>query len=186
MTKLFFLILILSICIHATEFNVDKKKTNLVKFISDAPIEDFEGVTNIIDGYIFFEGEDLLNKSDLHFEVDLRKVDTGIGLRNRHMRENYLHTDKYPLAVYKGKIVKADKKSDNNYNVEVDGKMTIHGVTKPLKLKGTLSRNDKSLNIKSNFEIKLTDYKIEVPKFMFLKISEVMRLIVDFNTTQVK
>lgn len=186
MIRMILIIFYLYISIWPSEFNVDKNKTNLVKFISDAPVEDFEGVTNIIDGYVFFEGDDLLNKSELHFEVDLRKVDTGIGLRNRHMRENYLHTDKYPFAVYKGKITKADKKNDNTYNVDVDGQMTIHGVTKPLKVKGTLSRKDKSINIKSNFEIKLTDYKIEVPKFMFLKISEIMRLIVDFNTVQVK
>lgn len=186
MIRILLLAIFLSVSVNATEYNVDKKKTNLVKFISDAPVEDFEGVTNIIDGYVFFEGDDLLNKSNLHFEVDLRKIDTGIGLRNRHMRENYLHTDKYPYAVYEGKIIKADKKNDNSYNVEVDGKMTIHGVTKPLKVKGTLERKDKNINIKSNFEIKLTDYNIEVPKFMFLKISEVMRLIVDFNTIQVK
>jgi len=186
MIRMILIFFYLYISIWPSEFNVDKNKTNLVKFISDAPVEDFEGVTNIIDGYVFFEGDDILNESDLYFEVDLRKIDTGIGLRNRHMRENYLHTDKYPFAVYKGKITKADKKNESTYNVDVDGQMTIHGVTKPLKVKGTLSRNDKSINIKSNFEIKLTDYNIEVPKFMFLKISEIMKLIVDFNTVQVK
>lgn len=180
------LMLLLFVSVYASEFHVDKKKTNVVKFISDAPVEDFEGVTNTIDGYLFFEGDDLIKDSNLHFEVDLRKVDTGIGLRNRHMRENYLHTDKYPYAVYEGKIIKANPGNNNKFDVEVDGKMSIHGVSKPLKLKGVLTRKGKTIHIKSSFEIKLTDYNIEVPKFMFLKISEVMKLIVDFNTIQVK
>lgn len=179
------LLLLISVFLMASEFNVDKNKKNLVKFISDAPVEDFEGVTDVIDGYLAFDEDDLLSNSNLYFEVDLRKLDTGIGLRNRHMRENYLHTDKYPFASYKGKITKAVK-NNNTYNVEVDGNMTIHGVTKPLKVQGVLSRDDKSINIKSNFEVKLTDYNIEVPKFMFLKISNTMRLVVDFNTLQVK
>ena len=89
--------------------NVDKSAENMVKFISDAPIEDFEGVTSSIDGYLFWEGDDLLNQSELYFEVDLNTVDTGIGLRNRHMRENYLHTDKFPKTHFTAKLIKADK-----------------------------------------------------------------------------
>ena len=40
----------------AGEYHVDKERENQVKFISDAPLEDFEGVTDKIDGYIFWEG----------------------------------------------------------------------------------------------------------------------------------
>jgi polyisoprenoid-binding protein YceI len=176
-----------SLCdVNALELNVDKSQKNMVKFISDAPIEDFEGVTNSIDGYIKWEGDELANEGSLYFEVDLRKVDTGIGLRNRHMRENYLHTDKYPFTNYKGKIIKSEKISDNEYKVTVDGKMFIHGVTKPLQVIGTLSPVKDGYRIKTNFQIKLTDYNIEVPQLMFMKISEVMRLNLDFYTKTIK
>lgn len=87
-----------------TELQVDHTKKNLVRFISDAPIENFEGITNNIDGYIYFEQEDFTNNSELYFEVDLRTIDTGIGLRNRHMRDNYLETDQYPFTFFSGKI----------------------------------------------------------------------------------
>ena len=122
--------------LSSTEYQVDKSKQNLVKFISDAPIEDFEGVTDNIDGYIYFEGENLTEKSEIYFEVDLRTIDTGIGLRNRHMRENYLHTDKFPKAQFKGKIISAEKVSDYQNSVTAEGEMKIHGVAKPLKIKG--------------------------------------------------
>ncbi|MBK9304990.1 MAG: YceI family protein [bacterium] len=35
-------------------------------------------------------------------DVDLAALDTGIGLRNRHMRENHLETDRFPQAVFRG------------------------------------------------------------------------------------
>lgn len=178
------LILIFSFLIYAVEYNVEKSPRNLVKFISDAPMEDFEGTTSSIDGYIKWDGDDLTSKSDLYFEVDLRTLDTGIGLRNRHMRDNYLHTDRYPYASYRGRVIKADKKDNNSYSVTTDGKMTIHGVTKPMKLDGTMTYERNGFRIKSNFSIKLTDYKVEVPRLMFMKISEKIELAADFVITK--
>lgn len=171
---------------YSAEYNVDKAKKNSVKFISDAPIEDFEGVTDNIDGYMTFEGEDIANNSAIYFETDLRTIDTGIGLRNRHMRENYLETDKYPMAQYKGKITKAVKKPNGEFEVETDGEMTIHGVTRNLKTKGVVIDQGDGLKIRTNFPIKLSDYKIGIPQVMFMKINEEMKLELIFHLKKVK
>lgn len=179
--------LIFSASIYATEHDVDKSQKNLVKFTSDARIETFDGTTDKIDGYMTWDGEDILNKNQLYFEVDLRTLDTGIGLRNRHMKEEYLETDKYPMTVFKGKLVKADKTSDGKLNVTAEGSMSIHGVSKPVSIKGTMipSQNG-GYRIQSSFEVKLPDYNIPIPQLMFLKISEVMKLNLDFFTKKVK
>lgn len=183
MKKFFFtfaILLALNIVSNAAEYNVDKSKKNTVKFISDAPIEDFEGITDIIDGYIYWEGEDMINKSQLYFEVDLNTIDTGIGLRNRHMRENYLETDKYRYASYKGEIISVKKVSESSFDVEVKGTMGIHGVKKVIPIKGKITKSDNGLRIQSQFNVNLLDHKIEIPKFMFLKISEIMDMRLDF------
>lgn len=181
-----FFILLIASHVYAAEFQVDKSKKNMVKFISDAPVEDFEGVTNKIDGYFVYDGNELANNSELYFEVDLRTLDTGIGLRNRHMRENYLHTDKYPMTTFKGKMVKADRASSGDYNVTVEGTIFIHGVSRTLKTTGTLTPNENGYRIKSSFEVRLTDHNIEVPKLMFMKISNTMKLQLDFYLKEVK
>jgi len=118
---------------QAAEFHVDKQQKNLVKFISDAPMEDFEGTTSKIDGYMMNEGIDKLIGSEVYFEVDLNSVSTGVGLRDRHMREDYLHTDKYKLTNFKGKISNASKITDSEYDFTANGKKFIHGVTKDIK-----------------------------------------------------
>ncbi|MFZ1290331.1 MAG: YceI family protein [Melioribacteraceae bacterium] len=169
----------------ASEFHVKKTEKNSVKFISDAPIENFEGVTNNIDGYLYYEIE-LTNNSQLHFEVDLRTLDTGIGLRNRHMRENYLETDEYPMAAFSGKIVKAEKLSENKYKVNVSGEMNIHGVNKKQNIDGTVEFIDDEIKITTNFIVKLTDHKIDVPSLMFMKIDENMDLQLSFNLEKAK
>lgn len=180
-------ILLFSASALATEHNVDKAQKNLVKFTSDAKIETFDGTTDKIDGYMVWDGDDILNKNQLYFEVDLRTLDTGIGLRNRHMKEDYLETDKYPMTSFKGKITKADKASDGKINVIADGNMSIHGVTRPVSIKGIMTPSQGGgYRVQSNFEVKLTDYNIAIPQLMFLKISEIMKLNLDFFTKKVK
>ena len=153
-----------------------------MKFISDAKIETFEGVTSNVDGYLYWDGEDLTNKSLVYFEVDLNTLDTGIGLRNRHMRDNYLETNKYRFTNYKGKITEAKKNGDGIYDVKVEGTISIHGVIKPLTVDGTITMNDdKSYNIKTKFNVKLSDFKIDIPSLMFLKINEVIKVQLNIN-----
>ncbi|HEM48599.1 MAG TPA: YceI family protein, partial [Caldithrix sp.] len=152
--------------IFAEEYHVDKSAKNEVKFISDAPIEDFEGVTGQIDGYLYFKDGDFTKKSQLYFEVDLNSLDTGIGLRNRHMRENYLHTDKYPATYYKGKIIKSDTLAETQVKATTDGVIFIHGVEQPLNVEAILIRDGKQINIQCQFEVKLTDFDIEIPSIM--------------------
>jgi polyisoprenoid-binding protein YceI len=171
---------ILSASAQKTEYHVDKQADNLVKFISDAPVENFEGVTDHIDGYLVYQGDDPTAGSELYFEVDLRTLDTGIGLRNRQMREDYLHTDRFPYAAYKGRIIRATP-SEEGMNVEVRGTMDIHGVKRPMRISGVISGQGETRRIRSRFEVTLGDHDIEIPQFMFLKIDEVMQLVLDFS-----
>lgn len=182
-----FLILILLLGLNnlvAGEWQVEKSDKNLVKFISDAPIEDFEGVTSEIDGYIFWAGDNLLDKSELYFEVNLDALDTGIGLRNRHMRENYLETNLFPTTWFKGSCVKATPDGENRWNVLVQGTMFIHGKERMKSVKGFIEQQGNRLRIRSKFDVKLSDYGITVPSIMFYKIDETMDLELNFVLTE--
>jgi polyisoprenoid-binding protein YceI len=179
---LLFLILVTNV--FSQEYHVNHKKDNLVKFISDAKIEKFEGVTEKIDGYILMPGDNNLYEAEVYFEVDLNSVDTGIGLRNRHMREDYLHTDKYPITSFKGKINNVTKEG-NAYKVKSYGDMTIHGVTKKQTIEATVEFVKGGIAVKTDFIVKLTDYEIKVPELMFMKISEEIQLVLDFNLRKV-
>ncbi len=185
LTILVLLLLAHPLTAQKVEYHVDKSADNEVKFISDAPIDDFEGVTDKIDGYLIAGQDTWTENSELYFEVDLRTIDTGIGLRNRHMREDYLHTDKYPYAKFTGRIVSASSGS-SRYDVTVRGSMDIHGVKKPMDISGTVSRMERGIRISTEFQVKLTDHDIEIPKFMFFKIDENMQLVLDFHLKNVQ
>lgn len=185
MNKLFITIILLSTFnLYSNEYHVDKNAKNNVKFISDAPIEEFEGVTNKIDGYLIGDSKEIKKDSELYFEVQLNTLETGIGLRDRHMRDNYLHTDKYPIASFTGKIIES-KKSSKGWDVVVKGEMSIHGVKKTISVNGELFKTKNGYEVICNFTVPLSDYKIEIPSLMFQKIDENMQIETKFYLVKV-
>jgi len=191
-----FILVILALCfvnLPAVEYDVDRDKENSVKFISDAPIEDFEGVTEAIDGYVLWEANSLkvdadYSTSEFYFEVDLESLDTGIGLRNRHMRENYLETDEYRYASYKGKLTNVAMNPDSSYAYSIlsEGTFSVHGVDKNIKVLSKVYAADGGYKVSSEFEIKLSDYDIEIPSLMFMKIDETIQIFLDFHLKKIK
>ena len=79
--------------------------------------------------------------------LDPNTLKTGIGLRDKHLREKYLESGKYPEAV----LTKA-KGKDGKF----DGELQVHGVTKPIQ--GTYEVKDQSFVAK--FKTKISDYKM--------------------------
>ncbi len=96
-------------------------------------------------------------------------------LMQEHFNENYMESDKYPEASFSGKIkgFNKDELSAVAKLFEASGKLTIHGVTKKVKFPVEMFVNqDKLIELKSFFKVKLEDFKIKVPKIMFVKIAE--------------
>jgi polyisoprenoid-binding protein YceI len=184
MLKYFAIMTLFLSATFAAEYNVDTDAKNSVKFISDAPIEEFEGTTSSIDGYLDVKGSDFTSENELYFEVDINNITTGIGLRDRHMRENYLETDKHPLATFSGKITKATKNGEN-WDVTVEGDFEIHGVKNKMTIDGKMTKEGDSYKITSNYSVALSDHKIEVPSVMFKKIDENMAVELVFFVKKV-
>jgi len=177
--------------VHGVECQVDTTRARSVIFVSEAPIEDFEGVTDRIDGFIHWEGDVLVegedyDNSQLYFEVDLNSLDTGIGMRNRHMRDNYLETDKFPYATYTGKLDKVTREADGGFLVASSGVLSIHGTEKPYTFECRISQEDSTYRIQCEFPVSLPDFGIKVPSLMFLKINEKIELKLDFHVTVVQ
>jgi polyisoprenoid-binding protein YceI len=104
-------------------------------------------------------------------------------LMGEHFNENYVESAKFPKAEFKGNVVNmksVDIAKNGTYPVDVKGNLTIHGVTKEVDAKGTLSVMDGAIVAgKSEFKILLSDYKIEVPGLVADKVSKDARIKID-------
>ncbi len=93
-------------------------------------------------------------------------------LMEEHFNENYLESDKLPKTSFKGKVVGFNGKS-GSYDVE--GDLTIHGVTNKVKTKMSVT-SDGGILISGSFTIKLADYKIDVPSLAKKTLAETAKI----------
>ncbi|MEO5776108.1 MAG: YceI family protein [Flavobacterium sp.] len=90
-------------------------------------------------------------------------------LMEEHFNENYMESDKLPKATFKGKILNYDAKA-GSYDVE--GDLTIHGITNKVKTKITTVNDSGKMVLSGVFNIKLSDYKLDVPSLAKKTLSE--------------
>ncbi len=170
----------------AQEYHVDLERRRSVRFVSGAPFGDFEGRTERIDGYVLLEEGSLMAGGaggKIYFEVELASLDTGMGLRDRHMRENYLETERFPYAEYSAEIEGVRVDSGGGWIVTASGTFRVHGVGRPLSAECPVSPTGGGYRVRCEFQVRLPDHDIEIPSLMFLKISEVVELTVDFHVS---
>ncbi|WP_317174861.1 YceI family protein [Pararhodonellum marinum] len=170
--KILVLIVVVMVCSGVAFGQVFKTDKGYVEFLSKAPLNEFTGKSEKLNGMID------LDKNIIDFFIDLNTLKTGIGLRDRHMRENYLETSKYPFAEFTGKVNGLNEdlieKLHAGQSVDATGKFKIHGQEKSLDVPGTLtlSEDKQSMVLEASFLIMLSDFDIDIPKVVFYELAE--------------
>ena len=149
-----------------------------ITFSSEAPLEKIEAsnqnATSVID----------LESGKMEFAVLIKAFQFEKALMQEHFNENYMESDKYPKAIFKGAIVdlsKIDFSKDEAYPVKVKGKMTIHGQTNELETDGVITVKDGKIFANSTFEVAVADYKIKIPSVVKDNIAKTVQIKVDMN-----
>lgn len=136
-------------------------KTGKISFFSSAKLEDITAENNQVTALMD------ISSGEVAFIVLIKSFEFDKALMQEHFNENYMHSEKFPKSTFSGKInnissIKFDK--DGTYEAEVEGKLTIHGVTKEVKEKGQIVVKGTKATIKSKFKIALADYDIKNDK----------------------
>lgn len=110
------------------------------------------------------------------FSFPLDTIDTGIALRNRHMKEKYLHTEKHPKAQFT--LEEMELPTDS---ATFKGSMTLHGVTKQVTgtLRSVSEGTDRRLEFR--FQLALDEFAIEPPSFMGITVAKTVDVSVDLG-----
>jgi len=107
---------------------------------------------------------------EVNFQIPLNSIKTGKDKRDEHMNEA-LETDKYPEATFKGKITSGfDAKKQSKQAVTLKGDFTIHGVTKNIDIKGSVHPQGNKVDFYAQWNIDITEYKIDPPKILTYKV----------------
>lgn len=99
-------------------------------------------------------------------------------LMEEHFNENYMESDKLPKTNFKGKVLGYDGKA-GTYDVE--GDLTIHGITNKVKAKMVISNDGQKVVLASIFTIKLSDYKLDVPALAKKTLAETAKISIKLS-----
>jgi hypothetical protein len=174
MKRLILSVIILSL---VTSANAQKfmTKNGYIGFFSHTTMEDIKGDNNQVAGVL-----DISN-GDMVFQVLIKSFHFDRALMEEHFNENYMESEKFPKATFKGKITNLSSVNftkNGTYNVTVEGDLTIRDATNKINTKGTIEVITGGINANSKFLINPEDYKINIPGVVREKIAKNLEVTV--------
>jgi polyisoprenoid-binding protein YceI len=115
-----------------------------------------------------------------HFKRDLME---------QHFNENYMESGKFPKANFVGELVNPkslDLKKDGTYNLDLKGKLTMHGVTRDVSSKANFVVKSGVATAKTDFKVLVADYNIQIPSLVKDKIAKEAKISVNLNLQPMK
>ena len=130
----------------------------------------------------------LLTEGDFvsgNISFDLDSLETGIKLRDEHMKTKYLETGKYREAVFtitKLPVPQGLRNSSTTIDaIPFQGVLSLHGTQRPVSGKARVEREGDKLKIAADFGIKVSDFNIPTPGFAGITMAEDVQVLVRFT-----
>lgn len=148
-------------------------KSGVISFKAGTAVEDIDGlnksVTSIFD----------VSTGQIEFALLVKGFEFKRGLMQEHFNENYMESEKFPKAVFKGKsdkISTIDFKKDGSYPTIVKGTLDMHGIKKEVEVTGVINVQKGVATSVADFKILLSDYNIQIPGTVKDKISPTVEI----------
>ena len=137
-----------------------------VEFYTTSILSDIDAITE--DVYVKLD----MNSGEFEVIIDVESFEFEYDLMQEHFAEKYMETDKFPQAVFKGKIIADISNIKDATEVDVSGEMTIHGIEKELNVKVNISKKDDLTFIKCKIPIVFKDYNVEEPSILTKSVAK--------------
>ena len=176
MKKLFLLLILGAATITFAQAQRYMTRSGRITFFSSTPLENIEAINNEVSCVIDAA------KGDVALIVPIKSFKFEKALMQEHFNENYMESDTYPKAEFRGSIQNAggvNYAKDGSYPVTVSGKLTIHGVTRNVTAPGTISVKGGQATASSKFKVRPDDYGIKIPSLVVGKIAKEIEVTVN-------
>ncbi len=155
--------------------NLYECSKGLVKIESDAQLELIRASSKDIQGLIDIE------KRSFAFKIRIRSI-KGFNspLQQEHFYENYMEAEKFPFVSFSGKIIgNIDLSQKGEQNVRAKGFLDIHGIRVERIIKCQMALENNNISVSSVFMVPLSDHNISIPKLVYLKIAEEIKVEIE-------
>lgn len=164
--------------VHAQKYFTKEGK---IAFTSEAIFERIEAVTHEVVAVWDWEG------GKLEFAVPIKSFAFEKSLMQTHFNENYLESDLFPNAYFKGTIIeRTPSEQSNRYLISIAGDLTIHGVTQPITTQTVIEVTPDRLKGEASFSIAVADFGIEIPWIVREKVAKVVDIAIKIDCQPLK
>jgi polyisoprenoid-binding protein YceI len=169
-----FLAISTSLFADSRTYTIAKGGNNVAEFHAEDTYDSFDGKTSDVTGTITADPANP-SASSVNVIINIDSLDTGVGLRNKEMRERFLETNKFGTATFKSISITGPPSIAPNQPVEINvtGDMTLHGVTKRMTIQvRVVLIPDGRIHASSSFKIHMPDFGISVPHSILVTVND--------------
>jgi polyisoprenoid-binding protein YceI len=150
-------------------------KNGMISFFSKSPIENIKAENNQVLSIVD------LSKGQMAIAILMKSFMFEKALMQEHFNENYLESDKYPKATFKGNLLDFDKITGSETVIVIKGNLTIHGVTKEMTIEALTKKTAAHIEMTGDFFINLADFDVKIPSIVKNNISEKIKVSFRFH-----
>ncbi|MBS1915393.1 MAG: YceI family protein [Bacteroidetes bacterium] len=171
--------LVICILLFAITVNAQDKfftKKGKIYFDASAKMEKVEATNRAVISVID------IKSGNIQFAVMMKGFEFEKALMQEHFNENYVESDKFPKAEFIGQVTnnaEINYSKDGEYTAKVKGKMQMHGELKEVEATGIVIIKNGKIELRSEFSILLSDFKISIPALVKENISDQTKISVD-------
>ena len=143
----------------------------------------FEAKTTALAGELALE-PDQKGVVSGELTVDLRTLQTGISLRDTHMREKYLEVQRgedFATATLDNIRLEGIDPSNPGGKAKFRGRLMLHGEEREVLGTAEIRRTDQGLSVKATFPLKVSDFEIPSPTYLGVGVRNDISIAVNFR-----
>lgn len=152
-----------------TKLVIDKAHSTAT-YTMKHPMHTWDGVSRDVNGAMLYNA-DTKQIESVAIVVKVASFDSKNANRDSHAIE-VLEGIKYPTVTFTAQ----DIRPNADGTLAITGKLTFHGISKPLTVQATRQETNDGFRVEGTFPISLTDYQIEKPTLMMVPVEDVMAL----------
>lgn len=163
-------------------FRLSPQESQIVTKIKDPFGNIVNGRLRIVQGEATGDPERLQETGSVNLLIDASSYNSNLGVRDQDVQEYYLEVQQHPTIRFSSNaVVKVEQAvpSKANWQISLRGTLDLHGVKKEISFPVRLRYEGKKIIAQGRLQILLEDFKIAVPRFLFLKAGN--QVEVEFN-----
>jgi polyisoprenoid-binding protein YceI len=169
--KIFYFILF-TILFGAQSFSQDKylTKEGFVSFFSHSLVEDIKADTHQALSIIDTE------TGEIAIQLLMRSFFFKKALMQEHFNENYVESNKYPKAKFKGEIINFKELNEQINETEIKGVLSVHGKEKEISTIVIVDFQNEEIILTGEFTVEVADFDIKIPSVVINNIAKTIKI----------